>query len=78
MLRALAGHHPGPRGIARAEGADKGALNLLTHCNAGRIATVDHGTALAPIYRLHAEGVPVHVWVDETRPRNQGAALPAW
>jgi len=78
LLRALAGRRPGPRGIARAEGADKGALNLLTHCNAGRIATVDHGTALAPIYRLHAEGVPVHVWVDETRPRNQGAALTAW
>ncbi len=54
------------------------ALQVLTHCNAGRIATVDHGTALAPIYALHEAGVPVHVWVDETRPRNQGASLTAW
>jgi methylthioribose-1-phosphate isomerase len=54
------------------------ALQVLTHCNAGRLATVGHGTALAPIYHLHARGVPVHVWVDETRPRNQGAALTAW
>lgn len=53
-------------------------LSILTHCNAGRIATVAHGTALAPIYHLHREGVPVHVWVDETRPRNQGASLTAW
>ena len=49
------------------------SLRLLTHCNAGSIATIEHGTALALVYRLHAEGVPVHVWVDETRPRNQGA-----
>jgi methylthioribose-1-phosphate isomerase len=54
------------------------ALSILTHCNAGRIATVAHGTALAPIYQLHREGLPVHVWVDETRPRNQGASLTAW
>ncbi len=47
-------------------------LHVLTHCNAGWLATVDWGTALAPIYRLHDEGLPVHVWVDETRPRNQG------
>jgi methylthioribose-1-phosphate isomerase len=47
-------------------------FQVLTHCNAGWLATVDWGTALAPIYRLHDEGVPVHVWVDETRPRNQG------
>ncbi len=53
-------------------------LQLLTHCNAGRLATVDHGTALAPIYRAASEGIPVHVWVDETRPRNQGASLTAW
>ena len=53
-------------------------LQLLTHCNAGRIATVGWGTALAPIYLLHALGVPVHVWVDETRPRNQGASLTTW
>jgi methylthioribose-1-phosphate isomerase len=52
-------------------------LNVLTHCNAGWLATVDWGTALAPIYRAHDEGIPVHVWVDETRPRNQGL-LTAW
>ena len=54
------------------------SINILTHCNAGWIATVDWGTALAPIYMAHDEGLPVHVWVDETRPRNQGAALTAW
>jgi methylthioribose-1-phosphate isomerase len=53
-------------------------VNILTHCNAGWLATVDWGTALAPIYVAHDEGVPVHVWVDETRPRNQGAALTAF
>jgi len=53
-------------------------LHLLTHCNAGWLATVDWGTALAPIFRAHEAGIPVHVWVDETRPRNQGAALTAW
>ena len=51
---------------------------VLTHCNAGWLATVDFGTALAPIYVAHDRGVAVHVWVDETRPRNQGAALTAW
>jgi methylthioribose-1-phosphate isomerase len=53
-------------------------LNLLTHCNAGWLATVDRGTALSPVYLAHEQGLPVHVWVDETRPRNQGAALTAW
>ncbi len=53
-------------------------VNVLTHCNAGWIATVDWGTALAPIYMAHDAGIDVHVWVDETRPRNQGAALTAW
>ncbi len=53
-------------------------VNVLTHCNAGWIATVDWGTALSPIYQAHDAGIPVHVWVDETRPRNQGAALTAW
>ena len=53
-------------------------LNILTHCNAGWLATVDFGTALAPIYAAHNAGLDVHVWVDETRPRNQGAALTAW
>lgn len=53
-------------------------VNVLTHCNAGWLATVDWGTALAPIYKAHDAGIPVHVWVDETRPRNQGASLTAW
>jgi len=53
-------------------------VNVLTHCNAGWLATVDWGTALAPVYMAHDAGVPVHVWVDETRPRNQGASLTAW
>ena len=53
-------------------------VNVLTHCNAGWLATVDWGTALAPIYKAHNAGIPVHVWVDETRPRNQGASLTAW
>ena len=53
-------------------------VNVLTHCNAGWLATVDWGTALAPIYVAHEAGIPVHVWVDETRPRNQGASLTAW
>src|SRR6202000_2282709 len=49
-----------------------------THCNAGWLATVDYGTATAPIYAAHDSGIPIHVWVDETRPRNQGASLTAW
>jgi methylthioribose-1-phosphate isomerase len=53
-------------------------VNILTHCNAGWLATVDFGTALAPVYTAHDAGLAVHVWVDETRPRNQGAALTAW
>lgn len=53
-------------------------VNILTHCNAGALATVDLGTALAPIYLAHELGIPVHVWVDETRPRNQGARLTAY
>ena len=53
-------------------------VNVLTHCNAGWLATVDWGTATAPIYMAHDLGIPVHVWVDETRPRNQGASLTAW
>ena len=53
-------------------------VNVLTHCNAGWLATVDWGTALSPIYKAHDLGIPVHVWADETRPRNQGAALTAW
>jgi methylthioribose-1-phosphate isomerase len=53
-------------------------VNVLTHCNAGWLATVDWGTATAPIYMAHDSGIPIHVWVDETRPRNQGASLTAW
>ena len=67
LLRALAARKaPGER------------VNVLTHCNAGWLATVDLGTATAPIYAAHDAGLPVHVWVDETRPRNQGASLTAW
>ena len=55
-----------------------GPVNILTHCNAGWLATVDWGTALAPIYTAHDAGLNIHVWVDETRPRNQGASLTAW
>ena len=53
-------------------------VNVLTHCNAGWLATVDYGTATAPIYLAHDKGIAIHVWVDETRPRNQGASLTAW
>jgi len=53
-------------------------VNILTHCNAGWLAFVDWGTATAPVYVAHERGIPVHVWVDETRPRNQGARLTAW
>ena len=53
-------------------------VRILTHCNAGWLATVDWGTATAPMYQAHARGIPLHVWVDETRPRNQGAQLTAW
>jgi methylthioribose-1-phosphate isomerase len=76
--RAIGEH--GAQLIREAWAAADGArpVNVLTHCNAGWLATVDWGTALAPIYVAHDEGVPVHVWVDETRPRNQGAALTAW
>ncbi len=55
-----------------------GPLNIMTHCNAGWLATIEWGTALAPVYKAHAAGVPVHVWVSETRPRNQGMNLTAW
>ena len=61
-----------------AAGSAGSRLNILTHCNAGWLATVDWGTALAPIYMAHDAGIPLHVWVDETRPRNQGASLTAW
>lgn len=64
---------------AIAEKKPKGeAINILTHCNAGWLACVDWGTATSPIYQAHDAGIPVHVWVDETRPRNQGASLTAF
>jgi methylthioribose-1-phosphate isomerase len=66
LIQDIAAARPGQR------------VNLLTHCNAGWLATVDWGTALAPIYMAHDAGIDLHVWVDETRPRNQGAALTAW
>ncbi len=62
--------------IMRKKGIKK--LNILTHCNAGYLAIIDKGTALAPIYELKNRGIDIHVWVDETRPRNQGANLTAW
>ena len=65
LLQAVAARKPNP-------------VNVLTHCNAGWLATVDWGTATSPIYQAHAAGIDVHVWVDETRPRNQGASLTAW
>ncbi len=55
-----------------------GVVNILTHCNAGWLATLDWGTATSPIYQAQQKGIDVHVWVDETRPRNQGASLTAW
>jgi len=63
---------------AWAKKGGKGVVNILTHCNAGWLATVDWGTAIAPIYKAFDKGIPVHVWVDETRPRNQGASLTAF
>ena len=71
----------GQHGLSVIEGIaarKKGPVNILTHCNAGWLATVDWGTATSPIYHAAAQGIPVHVWVDETRPRNQGAHLTAW
>jgi len=66
IIKAIAAKKPGR------------TVNVLTHCNAGWLATVDWGTATSPIYQAHDAGIPIHVWVDETRPRNQGAFLTAW
>jgi methylthioribose-1-phosphate isomerase len=63
------------RAIAERKGD---VVKIITHCNAGRLACVAHGTATSPIYRAYAEGIPLHVWVDETRPRLQGASLTAF
>jgi methylthioribose-1-phosphate isomerase len=73
----LIGHH-GHGIIAEIAAREGGRVNVLTHCNAGWLACVDWGTALSPIYQAHDAGIEVHVWVDETRPRNQGAALTAF
>jgi methylthioribose-1-phosphate isomerase len=64
--------------FATANPSAVGPINVLTHCNAGWLAFVDHGSATAPIYAAHDSGLPVHVWVAETRPRNQGSKLTAW
>jgi methylthioribose-1-phosphate isomerase len=68
----------GRHGLPLIEKIGHRPVNILTHCNAGWLACVDWGTALAPIYMAHDAGIPVHVWVDETRPRSQGAFLTAW
>jgi methylthioribose-1-phosphate isomerase len=73
------GHRPAGFAAAAGRGPRRGGrVDVLTHCNAGWLATVDWGTALSPIYQAQAAGLDVHVWVDETRPRNQGASLTAW
>lgn len=64
--------------LSKIENKPREVINILTHCNAGWLATVDVGTALGPIYAAHDAGINLHVWVDETRPRNQGASLTAW
>jgi methylthioribose-1-phosphate isomerase len=79
-VNAAIGRHGLPllQAIAQRKSGKPGPVNVLTHCNAGWLATVDWGTATSPIYQAHAAGLPLHVWVDETRPRNQGASLTAW
>ncbi len=75
---AAIGRHGAPLIAEVAARRPRGPVQVLTHCNAGWLATVDWGTALAPIYTAFEQGIDLHVWVDETRPRNQGAALTAW
>lgn len=77
LLNQSIGRH-GAEVIKRVYEKTSHAVNVMTHCNAGWLATVDWGTALAPVYTAFVAGIPVHVWVSETRPRNQGAALTAW
>lgn len=72
------GRHGLPLIEAAAARKRGGAVNILTHCNAGALATINWGTATAPVYLAHQKGIDVHVWVDETRPRNQGSQLTAW
>ena len=78
VSRAIGEHGARLIDEAWAKGGREAPVNLLTHCNAGWLATIDWGTALAAVYVAHDAGVPVHVWVNETRPRNQGAGLTAW
>ncbi len=78
LLRCKMIGEEGVRIIEELYDRKKDTVNILTHCNAGWLACVDYGTATAPIYEAHRRGIPVHVWVDETRPRNQGARLTAW
>jgi methylthioribose-1-phosphate isomerase len=68
----------GRAGLSLLKEIKSSPLNILTHCNAGWLATIDHGTALSPIYQAFEDGIDIHVWVDETRPRNQGMNLTAW
>ena len=68
----------GLRIIEEIHNKKKSTVNILTHCNAGWLATINWGTATSPIYHAHKKGIPVHVWVDETRPRNQGANLTSY
>lgn len=75
---SLIGMHGAEIIKAMAEQKAGAVVNILTHCNAGWLACIKHGTALSPIYHAFREGVPLHVWVDETRPRNQGSRLTAW
>src|SRR5213082_1833482 len=76
LIRQLARKKAGKFSMANPSGG--GPINVLTHCNAGWLAFVDYGSATAPIYAAHDSGLPVHVWVAETRPRNQGSKLTAW
>ncbi len=76
--RAIGEHGIAPIYATWRKKGERGKVEILTHCNAGWLATVDWGTALAPVYRAQQMGIPLHVWVDETRPRNQGASLTAW
>jgi methylthioribose-1-phosphate isomerase len=79
LIRQIAREKAGKLASANPSGCTAGGpINVLTHCNAGWLAFVDHGSATAPIYAAHDSGLPVHVWVAETRPRNQGSKLTAW
>lgn len=78
MCSAIGDHGKTLIEVAYEKAGKSRPVNILTHCNAGWLATVDWGTAIAPIYKAFDAGIPVHVWVDETRPRNQGASLTAW